>query len=246
VKSQNSNTGVIHYNHIDNHYGVSYNSYLVFNQNKSYFVTAKDSLGLSGEKANDKDVVVEAVYFDDVKKTRKKGLQVYSDKSIDSVYFTNAFSLTSKMMYAKEKRPKIKWEFENETKKIGKFNCKKAIANFRGRKYICWYTGEIPLPYGPWKLQGLPGIILEAKSEDGFFNIAFKKIKYPVQNIKVPSSKNSLLKNGKQFISFKDYILKQKEEIKRVNNYMKISAKKYNVQIDPFSERDNFLEVFGF
>lgn len=252
MHSQNSKTGIIHYNHIDKHYGVSYNSYLVFNQSKSYFVTAMDSLGLSNssiETNNNPDVelIVEAVDFNEVKKTRREGLQVYLDKITDSIYFANAFTLTSKMIYAKEEIPKIKWDLGNETKKIGGFDCKKATANFRGRDYVCWYTEEIPLPYGPWKLQGLPGIILEATSKDAYFEINFKKIKYPEKNISVPSSKNTLLKKaGGKFISFNDYKLLQKKHIKYKSNLIKIMEKKHKVQGFPFDEKENFLEVFGF
>lgn len=250
VYSQNSKTGVIYYNHIDNHYGESYNSYLVFNQSASYFVTAKDSLGLSNGVVvtddNGGDLLVEVVDFDEVKKTRAEGLQVFVDKLVDSIYFVNAFTLSSEMIYSKEKTPKISWVFQKEIKKIGTFNCKKAIADFRGRKYSCWYTEGIPLPYGPWKLQGLPGLILEAKSEDGFFEIRFKKIKYPEDVVRVPSSKNQLLKKGTSFISLRDYKLKQQQSIKASDNSLKIQAKRFHILMDPFSEKDNFLEVFGF
>ena len=62
----------------------------------------------------------------------------------------------------KEKRPQIGWKFEKETKKIGSYTCNKASAIFRSRDYTVWYTTAIPIPYGPWKLNGLPGLALEA------------------------------------------------------------------------------------
>lgn len=59
--------------------------------------------------------------------------------------------------------PTIEWQIKPETKMIGSFACQKAIGSFRGRRYMVWFTPEIPLPIGPWKLGGLPGAILEAR-----------------------------------------------------------------------------------
>jgi GLPGLI family protein len=74
---------------------------------------------------------------------------------------------------------KIIWEIKNETRQIRKFTCKKAIGNFRGRTYIAWFTEEIPLPYGPFKLYGLPGLILEAEDTEKMFSVKMKSIEYP-------------------------------------------------------------------
>lgn len=242
-------TGIVYYDYVNNHINESYNSYLIFNNTKSHYVTAKDSLGLSDKdnssKNVDEDVIVEAMDFNNIRKTREKGFQVFLDRQKDSMYFSNAFSLTSKMIYAKEKTPVIKWVLKPETKKIGNFDCKKAIGIFRGRKYICWYTEQIPLSYGPWKIQGLPGLVLEAKTEDNFFIVYFKKIKYPVSSLRVSSSEKSMLYGGRKFLSMKDYIKKQRDEIKSVDNSLRLQAKKFNVFVNPFSEEDNFLEIFG-
>ena len=42
------------------------------------------------------------------------------------------------------------------------YTCYRATCRFRGRNYEAWYTPEIPRSEGPWKLQGLPGLILKA------------------------------------------------------------------------------------
>jgi len=60
----------------------------------------------------------------------------------------------------------IKWELINESKKIGSYRAFKAKSTFRGRKYVAWYTPEIEVNAGPWKFQGLPGLILEIMDED--------------------------------------------------------------------------------
>jgi len=60
---------------------------------------------------------------------------------------------------------KIKWELLPETKKIGNFNCASAKTRFGGRNYQVWYTPEIPINTGPWKLYGLPGLIVEVADD---------------------------------------------------------------------------------
>ncbi|WP_396595975.1 GLPGLI family protein [Dokdonia sp. R86516] len=250
ASSQNAQTGIIYYDHIDNHYDESYNAYLVFEPTTAHFVTAKDSLGLSNNtvnvnNGNGDQLIVEAVNFSDVQKTRKQGLQVYMNKRTDSMYSSNAFSLTAGLLYTKESLPKLQWQLSNDTKQIGKFQCLKATTTFRGRTYTCWYTTQIPLPYGPWKLQGLPGMILEASSNDRFVQFIFKGIEFPVQHVQVPSTHKILLTKEQDFISFTQYKKLQKEDIQAYDNAMKVQGKKFGITVHPFSERDNYLEVFG-
>jgi len=56
----------------------------------------------------------------------------------------------------------INWQIQSTRKKIGEFACQLASGIFRGRTYNAWFTASIPISVGPWKLSGLPGLILEA------------------------------------------------------------------------------------
>lgn len=77
------------------------------------------------------------------------------------------------------KLPVIDWKIESEEKKIGNFTAQKAVASFRGRTYTAWFCPVIPVSDGPWKLQGLPGLILEASDEKGEVKFIFKAIEIP-------------------------------------------------------------------
>lgn len=46
--------------------------------------------------------------------------------------------------------------------------CLMARTAYHGRDWTVWFTPEIPVQDGPWKLHGLPGLILAAQGGDGF------------------------------------------------------------------------------
>lgn len=67
----------------------------------------------------------------------------------------------------KEKIPSMTWRYvEGDTTVLG-LKCRKAVCDFRGLEWTVWYCPEIKVPYGPWKLNGLPGLILLAYDKSG-------------------------------------------------------------------------------
>lgn len=65
--------------------------------------------------------------------------------------------------------PIINWQLEDVDSVICEHVCHKANATFRGRMWHAWYTLDIPSSEGPWKLNGLPGLILYAYDSKGQF-----------------------------------------------------------------------------
>lgn len=63
----------------------------------------------------------------------------------------------------------IEWEIaEDSISNILGYECVMATADYHGRRWNAWFTPEIPLSDGPWKLHGLPGLILLAESDGDF------------------------------------------------------------------------------
>ncbi len=67
----------------------------------------------------------------------------------------------------KEPLEKTDWQITSDTKQMLGQTCQKATGIVKGRKYTAWFTTDIPASFGPWKLHGLPGLILEAYDETG-------------------------------------------------------------------------------
>jgi len=179
-------------------------SILEFDKDHSLFIygstvlSEKDS---SVVERRDMDVKVNLSASDSL------GFQVYRD--FKNELMVNRYPKTAKMFEAfvyEDNWNPINWTIENKFKKIGKFKTQKAVGEFRGRTYIVWFTEDIPLPYGPWKLFGLPGLILEAEDSEKMFRIKFVSIKYPCidceSNISKPNEKEE--KTLKEYVQFSD------------------------------------------
>ncbi len=75
------------------------------------------------------------------------------------------YSILGVDFYMKDSIRIQKWTLLNETEEYLGYECKKAITEFRGRKYNVLYTTKIPINNGPWKFGGLPGMILKISNE---------------------------------------------------------------------------------
>ncbi len=96
-----------------------------------------------------------------VKSSNKKlnGTQVYlfnkEGKMITQQRMVNNYLI-------EEALPVLKWKISKDTLNIAGLNCQKATTRFKGRDYIAWFCQDLPFQSGPWKLNGLPGLIVEA------------------------------------------------------------------------------------
>ena len=133
------------------HLPVPYHARLIAAGGRSFFAAARDrkfELPETEEFQNEPDTIMQLI------KVPETGEVVFRVPGI-----------TGKPESYRDTLHAVHWTLTDEQKKIDSLTCFKATAFFRGRNYVAWYAASIPVPDGPWKLDGLPGLVIEAYEE---------------------------------------------------------------------------------
>lgn len=137
-------------------------------------------------KSKDKDIVDSLMEVN----RRKTGLMQpvsnvrYTEEKIYLSYSNHLMYTTSPKIIGdlkvEREFPKIKWSIKNNIKNILGYRCQLASGNYHGRKFFVWFTNDLPFEAGPWKLIGLPGLII--KAEDITKRIRFELLSFKLIN----------------------------------------------------------------
>ncbi len=177
-----------YYATINTHILEKYECDLVFNKNSSLFVWRKT--GSTSLQITDNGGYTRAEHLRD-------GNFEFLEKNKDTIICKDAIS-KKEVHFIQQKKPILNWKITNIKKTIGGYECIKAITSYKGREYTAWYSPSIPASYGPWKLFGLPGLILEAYDTKKEIFFSLKEIKKNFKPITVDIKK-------KEFISLKQF-----------------------------------------
>lgn len=80
--------------------------------------------------------------------------------------------------------PEIEWTIGDQTREILGYTCRRADCTLYGRRFTAWFTEEIPVAGGPWKLQGLPGLVMAAADDEGLYSfeiIGLRNVERPIE-----------------------------------------------------------------
>ncbi len=118
----------------------------------------------------------------DMRKAPRKRVWNYVYTDLDKGTMTCYDNMSGEGVYYIENPGELKWTVGEETKTVLGYECIKAEADYHGRHWTAWFAPELPVPFGPWKLNGLPGMILEA-SANGNFGFAATGIEHTDRKI---------------------------------------------------------------
>ena len=105
-----------------------------------------------------------------------------------------------------EQIPEFIWEIKSDTLEIIGYKCIKAECNFRGRKFIAWFTPDIPINAGPWKFNSLPGLILRVYDNQKHYVFNIVGIRGVAKQISIPDMKY-IKTNRKKYLAVKRNML---------------------------------------
>ncbi|WP_228414880.1 GLPGLI family protein [Chryseobacterium sp. G0201] len=130
------------------------------------------------------------------------GTQIYLDHKNKKAH---QMDVLIKNYYYPITYPIIDWTIYPDTMTISGLKCQKARGEWKGRIYDAWFCPDIPFKAGPWKLNGLPGLIISAVDQK-------KQVKFEFTGFEK-------LKNGTVFIELpKDRIVTTEANYKKMQN----------------------------
>ncbi|ROH98271.1 GLPGLI family protein [Chryseobacterium sp. G0240] len=91
----------------------------------------------------------------------------------------------------------ISWKIKNEFKTVAGYKSQRAETTKYGRTWIAWFTQDIPFQFGPYKFNGLPGLITEiydTKDDYHYTLYTFRKRKYICRSANIATNVKKLTK----------------------------------------------------
>lgn len=145
---------------------------LLANINESKFFSPMteyiDSLNSTPEgKAKYQEITKNAYFGGKMNEMPRKDGSYYVLKSFPTKKLQYYDSVGINRFFYEETPSEWNWVITDSSKEILGYECIEASTDFHGRKWTVWFAPEIPIQNGPWKFDGLPGLILEAESEGG-------------------------------------------------------------------------------
>lgn len=166
----------------------SYRSDSVFIRQKNYKIEAMEALRIIGKYRRP------SLGLNTIVRDNQEGKQI-----ISALFVNKNYGYT-------EPSKQVQWQLRKGSKQILGYICKEARCSYGGRTWTAWYAPDIAVTEGPWKLCGLPGLVLEAEDESGklrFQAITVRKGKEQVYRRK--TDEPQILSRAKYLKLYRDF-----------------------------------------
>ncbi len=242
LSAQNvNNKGMIEYNQVLENDTITKNMietkgtlYFDAEEQKSIYVWDKKNLKYKQEIQKMEDESLKTVQLNGSRGTDSIGrivFKYYKDSAIKVREKLNQWYIIADTVV-------IEWSIKEETKILKGMKLQRAEGDFRGRHYIAWFNPQIPISDGPWKLRGLPGLILEAYDEK-------KHVRFELISVSLPAVYDNIIETPTkgENINFNQYFEKRMKAM--VGAVDRINAKLSqfnNISVSNLTIMNNIIE----
>ncbi|SBV93615.1 GLPGLI family protein [uncultured Dysgonomonas sp.] len=101
--------------------------------------------------------------------TKGETSQLFKKRPTGEIITIDRSESTPQKYKCTETIPAQQWSISADTLTVLGYICQKATTEFRGRSYEVWFSPDIPVNDGPWKLYGLPGLIMKVSDSENLF-----------------------------------------------------------------------------
>lgn len=92
--------------------------------------------------------------------------------------FELVYDFKNEKFIIEENSPFIEWNINTNSSIVNNMECLEATTEFAGRKYKVWFTSEIPISFGIFRLHNLPGAIIKLEDTTNEVVAFLDKIEY--------------------------------------------------------------------
>lgn len=160
---------------------------LLINENASFFKDLHKYIADSIEVEKARIPLEEAMKYN----TDFRG---YIGTTSAKLYVTDEINYS---YFGYEEPNNINWKIKNEFKTVAGYKCQKAETTKYGRTWVAWFTTDIPFQFGPYKFNGLPGLIAEVydtKDDYHYTLYTFRKRKYTCKSANIATNVKKMTK----------------------------------------------------
>ncbi|MBP6023890.1 GLPGLI family protein [Ferruginibacter sp.] len=115
-----------------------------------------------------------------------------------------------------EPRQSFNWSVSEDTSTINGIKCQKAETNFSGRNWIAWFSMDIPSTDGPYKFNGLPGLIIKISDSSGYYTFLLTQYVNKKITVAFPKSQPPIKVTKLKFYTTLKYFNENRYEIEQL------------------------------
>jgi GLPGLI family protein len=100
----------------------------------------------------------------------------FKERLVENDGISNVFVNVIDMKLRYQEKVNLKWVLYSDTKLINGVKCQMAATNKYGRRWIAYFSKDYPQALGPYKFNGLPGLIFELYDTRNDYHFTVTKI----------------------------------------------------------------------